>query len=106
MPIQKASSMGVRHRERHRTERIGWLRATVLGANDGIISTASLLLGVSAAKWGAMAMGLTAGVGMLFGIAASTRSTGLETAKPHRSRQGSYKINSANRSTGYFRKGP
>lgn len=41
--------MPVRHRERHRTERIGWLRATVLGANDGIISTASLLLGVSAA---------------------------------------------------------
>ncbi|HBP86369.1 MAG TPA: VIT family protein [Nitrospirales bacterium] len=39
-----------RHRERHRTERIGWLRATVLGANDGIISTASLLLGVSAAE--------------------------------------------------------
>lgn len=41
--------MFIRHRERHRTERIGWLRATVLGANDGIISTASLLLGVSAA---------------------------------------------------------
>lgn len=42
--------MRLRHRERHRTERIGWLRATVLGANDGIISTASLLLGVSAAE--------------------------------------------------------
>ncbi len=40
----------MRHRERHRTDRIGWLRATVLGANDGIISTASLLLGVSAAN--------------------------------------------------------
>lgn len=40
----------MRHRERHRTEHIGWLRATVLGANDGIISTASLLLGVSAAN--------------------------------------------------------
>ena len=39
-----------RHRERHRTERIGWLRAAVLGANDGIVSTASLLLGVSAAN--------------------------------------------------------
>lgn len=38
-----------RHKERHRTERIGWLRAAVLGANDGIISTASLLLGVSTA---------------------------------------------------------
>lgn len=39
-----------RHRERHRTQRIGWLRAAVLGANDGIVSTASLLVGVAAAQ--------------------------------------------------------
>jgi vacuolar iron transporter family protein len=38
-----------RHKERHRTERIGWLRAAVLGANDGIVTTASLVLGVAAA---------------------------------------------------------
>jgi len=38
------------HVERHRTERIGWLRAAVLGANDGIVSTASLVLGVAAAE--------------------------------------------------------
>ncbi len=38
------------HRERHRTDRIGWLRASVLGANDGIVSTASLVLGVAAAN--------------------------------------------------------
>ena len=38
-----------RHRERHHTHRIGWLRASVLGANDGIVSTASLVLGVAAA---------------------------------------------------------
>ena len=38
-----------RHTERHRTERIGWLRAAVLGANDGIVSTASLVIGVAAA---------------------------------------------------------
>jgi vacuolar iron transporter family protein len=38
----------MRHRERHRSERIGWLRATVLGANDGIVSTASLIVGVAA----------------------------------------------------------
>lgn len=38
----------VSHLERHRTEHIGWLRAAVLGANDGIVSTASLLLGVAA----------------------------------------------------------
>jgi vacuolar iron transporter family protein len=42
--------MRIRHREHHRTERIGWLRAAVLGANDGIVSTASLLLGVSSAN--------------------------------------------------------
>jgi VIT1/CCC1 family predicted Fe2+/Mn2+ transporter len=39
----------MRHLERHRTHRIGWLRAAVLGANDGIVSTASLVLGVAAA---------------------------------------------------------
>jgi VIT1/CCC1 family predicted Fe2+/Mn2+ transporter len=42
--------MFTRHRERHRTERIGWLRAAVLGANDGIVSTASLVIGVAAAN--------------------------------------------------------
>lgn len=36
-----------RHRERHRADRIGWLRAAVMGANDGIVSTASLVLGVA-----------------------------------------------------------
>ncbi len=51
----------MRHIERHRTHRIGWLRAAVLGANDGIVSTASLVLGVAAA--GADAQGiLVAGV--------------------------------------------
>src|SRR6476661_1334843 len=39
-----------RHRERHRTESLGWLRAAVLGANDGILSTASLVVGVTAAQ--------------------------------------------------------
>ena len=38
------------HRERHRSEHIGWLRAAVLGANDGIVSTASLVVGVAAAQ--------------------------------------------------------
>ena len=41
--------MAPRHMERHRTARIGWLRAAVLGANDGIVSTASLVVGVAAA---------------------------------------------------------
>jgi len=49
------------HRERHRTQRIGWLRAAVLGANDGIVSTASLLVGVAAAGGGRSEL-LVAGV--------------------------------------------
>ncbi|HVC19080.1 MAG TPA: VIT family protein [Vicinamibacterales bacterium] len=49
------------HRERHRTSRIGWLRAAVLGANDGIVSTASLVVGVAAAH-AARAEVLLAGV--------------------------------------------
>ena len=39
-----------RHAEHHRTDRIGWLRAAVLGANDGIVSTAGLILGVAGAS--------------------------------------------------------
>jgi VIT1/CCC1 family predicted Fe2+/Mn2+ transporter len=71
------------HREIHRTDRVGWLRAAVLGANDGIVSTASLVLGVAAHMggapvvagawrvtfWGALAMAVTAGIGALFGTA-------------------------------------
>jgi len=49
------------HREFHRSDRIGWLRAAVLGANDGIVSTASLVLGVASAG-GARAAVLVAGV--------------------------------------------
>lgn len=49
------------HRERHRTQRIGWLRAAVLGANDGIVSTASLIMGVAASHAGRGAI-LVAGV--------------------------------------------
>lgn len=40
----------MKHIEKHRTHRVGWLRAAVLGANDGIVSTASLILGVAAAE--------------------------------------------------------
>jgi VIT1/CCC1 family predicted Fe2+/Mn2+ transporter len=56
-----------RHHERHKPDRIGWLRAAVLGANDGILSTASLVVGVASAE---IARGdvLTAGVaGMVAG---------------------------------------
>lgn len=40
----------MKHSEIHRTHRVGWLRAAVLGANDGIVSTASLIVGVAAAN--------------------------------------------------------
>ena len=50
------------HRERHRTAHIGWLRAAVLGANDGLISTASLVLGVAAS-------GATRGAVLIAGVA-------------------------------------
>ena len=101
--------MKIRHKEQHNIDKIGWLRAAVLGANDGIISTASLMLGIAAAVapasvlipwiavaallslaflgglaarnggakvlpgvlrvsfWSALAMGVTAIVGTLFG---------------------------------------
>jgi VIT1/CCC1 family predicted Fe2+/Mn2+ transporter len=41
-----------KHHEHHRLDRLGWLRASVLGANDGILSTASLLVGVASAEAG------------------------------------------------------
>src|ERR1700682_610019 len=53
--------MPIRSRERHYTGHIGWLRAAVLGANDGILSTASLVLGVAAAH-GTRSNVLVAGV--------------------------------------------
>jgi VIT1/CCC1 family predicted Fe2+/Mn2+ transporter len=55
------------HPERHRTERIGWLRAAVLGANDGIVSTASLIVGVSAANAGRGEILLTGVAGLVAG---------------------------------------
>ena len=58
------------HNENHLIERIGWLRAAVLGANDGIISTASLLVGVAAASTSASEV-LVAGVAGLVAGAAS-----------------------------------
>ena len=57
----------MRHKERHRTSRIGWLRAAVLGANDGILSTASLMLGVAAAQATQSSILLTGIAGLVAG---------------------------------------
>lgn len=55
------------HVERHRTHRSGWLRAAVLGANDGIVSTASLVLGVAAAGTDSQAVFVAGVAGLVAG---------------------------------------
>ncbi len=57
----------MRHRERHNSHRSGWLRAAVLGANDGIISTASLMLGIAAANQSQSAILLAGVAGLVAG---------------------------------------
>lgn len=58
---------GMPHRELHRTDRIGWLRAAVLGANDGIVSTASLLVGVAASQADRNAILIAGAAGLVAG---------------------------------------
>jgi VIT1/CCC1 family predicted Fe2+/Mn2+ transporter len=58
---------GRAHRESHVAERIGWLRAAVLGANDGIVSTASLIVGVAAASQGKPAIMVAGVAGLVAG---------------------------------------
>ncbi|QIU88532.1 VIT1/CCC1 transporter family protein [Yokenella regensburgei] len=55
------------HLERHSIERVGWLRAAVLGANDGIVSTASLVLGVASANTGPSGVLLAGVAGLVAG---------------------------------------
>ena len=55
------------HRENHRTQHIGWLRAAVLGANDGIVSISSLVVGVAASNTGPTAMLVTGVAGLVAG---------------------------------------
>jgi vacuolar iron transporter family protein len=59
--------MRPRHAEAHRTEHVGWLRAAVLGANDGIVSTASLVLGVAAAHAGTSGALIAGTAGLMAG---------------------------------------
>ena len=58
------------HRERHRSGRIGWMRAAVLGANDGLISTSSLIVGVASAEPNRTAVLLAAVAGLVAGALA------------------------------------
>jgi len=57
----------MRHQEHHRQHRVGWLRAAVLGANDGIVSTASLIIGVAAANSGHAAIVVAGTAGLVAG---------------------------------------
>lgn len=57
----------MRHREFHRVQHVGWLRAAVLGANDGIISTASLMMGIASAQAGPSTVLLTGVAGLVAG---------------------------------------
>jgi len=59
--------MSPRHKENHFSERIGWLRAAVLGANDGIVSTSSLVVGITAANSGRSDILLAAVAGLFAG---------------------------------------
>jgi VIT1/CCC1 family predicted Fe2+/Mn2+ transporter len=61
--------MHAQRRERHRTGRLGWLRAAVLGANDGILSTAGLLLGVAGAHASSDALFIAGAAGLVAGAA-------------------------------------
>jgi VIT1/CCC1 family predicted Fe2+/Mn2+ transporter len=56
-----------KHAERHLTARISWLRAAVLGANDGVVSTASLMLGVATAHAGHTSILVTGAAGLVAG---------------------------------------
>ncbi len=74
--------MPIRSSEPHRTNRIGWLRAAVLGANDGIVSTASLVLGVAAAQ-GTRDTVLVAGVaGLIAGATAAGEYVSVHFPRP------------------------
>ena len=57
----------MRHFETHKTHHIGWLRAAVLGANDGIVSTASLMVGVATANANQHTLLLTGAAGLVAG---------------------------------------
>lgn len=59
--------MSTEHQENHPIERIGWLRAAVLGANDGIVSTASLIVGVAAAAQGRTDILIAGGAALVAG---------------------------------------
>jgi len=80
----------MRHEENHRSERIGWLRAAVMGANDGIVSTASLILGVAAAGGtgsevaiAGRSLGVVIQLGVLLSLRVSNRGVRSKRGQAH-----------------------
>lgn len=63
----RSNQLSIFHRERHLVSRIGWLRAAVLGANDGIVSTSSLIIGVAAASANPQAILVAGAAGLVAG---------------------------------------
>ena len=79
---RRAMSTSALRREVHLSHRSNWLRAAVLGANDGIVSTASLVLGVAASGASAAAV-VTAGIAAGSSLASTVRSrSALRSARP------------------------
>lgn len=66
-PRKQQNGCHMPHREGHRVARVGWLRAAVLGANDGLLSTGSLILGVAAASAGRSSILITGVAGLAAG---------------------------------------
>jgi|ERR1043166_9013622 VIT1/CCC1 family predicted Fe2+/Mn2+ transporter len=98
--------MEVVHNEMHRSHRVGWLRAAVLGANDGIVSTASLIIGVAAADSGHSAIVLAGVAGLIAGALsmaageyvsvysqADTEKADLELEKKHLAEEPEFELN-------------
>ena len=74
--------MRKQHFERHYTDRIAWLRAAVLGANDGIVSTASLVVGIAAANAGRPELLLAAVAGLVAGAMSMAAGEYVSVRKP------------------------
>ena len=70
------------HFEQHRIRRIGWLRAAVLGTNDGIVSTASLVLGVAAAGGNSKSIVLAGVAGLVAGAMAMAAGEYVSVSSP------------------------
>jgi VIT1/CCC1 family predicted Fe2+/Mn2+ transporter len=80
-------SRGTYHLEGHRISRVGWLRAIVLGANDGLVSTASLIVGVAAATPQTSAILVAGGAGLVAGAMSMAAGEYVSVSSQHDTEQ-------------------